>query len=395
MDDTRSRFGRRWPSLGVRRLPVIDVMRGSAMLLVILSHAAALVDIRSAPAQAYLALIRFTNLASIAFVFLSGTMVSYFFETCDRRRVALRFARRALFLAFVIHPAIWLACWFWSPGQPLVMLRAWYITDTIAVCLLIGPPIMRLLTLRSRVVVAALLPIVAALARVFLVPSSELGVTLKYLAVGSVPLSISYPLLPWLAVFLAGSVLGATIARAGENRDGLRELSGGLIRTGAALVGAGVATVAIYKAARAFLPDWWNPELLQSIRPDRTTILFPAYLGAVLLLLAFIIHHHNRPGGSSWFAWAISVIGRTSLFAFVTQFAVVWSLPALLGLRKSLTIVTLWPTFLFSAALVWCLCYAYGRLTNRVRVHEHPWPLQVGASGRQVPDRAADEALSV
>ena len=78
--------------------------------------------------------------------------------------------------------------------------------------------------------------------------------------------------------------------------------------------------------------------------------------------------------------WALSVLGRTSLFAFVIQFTIVWSMSALLGLRNSLTLVTLWPMFAFYVTLIWSFCYVYGRLSDRVR----PGELDVLAAQRRV-----------
>ncbi len=364
------RLNRRWSSLGARRLAVIDVMRGSAMLLVILAHTAWLVDRSTAPALPFLALIRFANLASIAFVFVSGTMVCYFLETCDRRRVVLRFARRAVFLLFVIHPVIWLASWFWFPGDPSAMLRAWYITDTIAACLLVGPAIMITVPRAGRMILAALLPAAAVVARALWVPHAGIGEVARELLVGSRPTTTFYPLLPWLAVFLAGSALGELIAEAGGERRKFLALSGRLKWAASALLGAGVVTVAVYKLSRIAWPGLWNQAWLDAVKPDRTTVLFPLYIGALLLLLAFVIQRGYSRTGFGRLGWATSVLGRTSLFAFVIQFTIVWSLSAILGLRSSLSLVTLWPMFLLYVALIWSFCYAYGRWSERVRPGE-------------------------
>jgi uncharacterized membrane protein len=360
---------------------VIDVMRGSSMLLVILAHTAWLVDRSTAPALPFLALIRFANLASIAFVFVSGTMVSYFLATLDRRRVVLRFARRAVFLLFVVHPVIWLASWFWFPGEPSAMLRAWYITDTIAACLLIGPALMVTVPAAGRMLLAALLPAAAVVARALWVPDAGIAAVARELLVGSRPSTTLYPLLPWLAVFLGGSVLGELLAKAGEDRQKFLALSARLKWAASALLGAGVVTVAVYKSSRIVLPNLWNQAWLDAVRPDRTTVLFPSYIGTLLLLLAFVIQRGYGRTGFGRFGWATSVIGRTSLFAFVVQFTIVWSLSAILGLRSSLTLVTIWPMFLFYVALIWSLCYAYGRLSDRV----HRGEIDAVIARRRVP----------
>jgi len=357
----------RWPALGVRRLMVIDVMRGTAMLLVILAHTAWLADSRRVPALPFLTLIRVTNLASMAFVFVSGTMVSYFLETREHRLVVRRFARRALFLALVVHPVIWCACWFWNPGLPSVMVRSWYITDTIAACLVLGPQAMRVLSIPTRAIVAALLPAVSVLLRAYWAPASAAGGVVKELLVGRTSFATYYPLLPWFAVFLAGSVLGARIADAGTDRAGLRSVSRVMAGGGLALMVAGAVSIALYKATRGFIA----PALLQALHPDRTTVMFPAYRGALLVIFALIMRRASGKTGFGRVAWATSVIGRSSLFAFVTQFIVVWSLPALFGLKGALTMTTIWPAFALFVAAVGGMSYAYGRLSNRVRPGEY------------------------
>jgi uncharacterized membrane protein len=351
-------------------MPCVDVMRGIAMLLVILSHAAALVDGRTVPGLPYLLLIRITNLASVAFVFVSGTIVNYFLESRpDRATVVKRFARRAVFLLAVTHPAVWFASWFLLPGQLSAMLDQFYSTDTIAICLLVGPPLMMGLGSRAKIAAVPVLLGSAVVLKAFWLPTGPAQTLLKEVLVGQ---SVSawhpvllYPVLPWLGVFLAGSVLGASLAAAAAD-SGLRALGSRVQRAGTTLVLTGVSATAVYKVARAVRADLWSPAFLEAVHPDRTTILFPLYVGVLLWIFAWLIRCSQRPQGFGRAAWFVSVLGRTSLFAFVVQFAIVWSLPAVLGWRNRVTLVTLWPMFAASVATVWAASYAYGRLTNRI-----------------------------
>ncbi len=370
----RRRLGR-WPVLGVDRMPSVDVMRGSAMLLVILAHAAALIDPHTVPGVPYLLLTRVTSLASVAFVFVSGLMVSYFLESRpDRDTVVRRFARRALFLLLAVHPATWLACWFWSPGPASQLLTRWYITDTIAVCLVVGPVVMRRLGSRGRYASIAGLLVSAVALRAFWRPENPLLLLLQEASVGR-PNAAPHPILacpvvPWMAVFLAGSIMGGSLAAACRTGGGLRELGGRIRNLGTVCIAAGVAATAVYKFLRWIQPDLWNPALLEAVHPDRTTILFPLYVGVLLWVFAWIIHRGHATTGFGRVAWLTAVLGRTSLFAFVAQFAVVWSLPAALGLRNQVTLLTLWPLAAGFVAVVWVSSYAYGRLTNRVQADD-------------------------
>lgn len=360
---------RRCPALGVQRMPSVDVIRGTAMLLVILSHAAALINERTVPGLPFLLLIRVCNLASVAFVFLSGMMVSYFLAIrSDKDTVIRRFARRAFLLLFVVHPLIWFGSWFWSPGPASAMLHLWYVTDTIAVCLLIGPFLILMTGTRWKVVGIVGLLVSAVVLKAFWAPASVGLALLKEVTVGG--LSAGHPLLPWLAVFLAGSLLGGSLARTGSTGQGVLVFGRRLEVVGTQLVLTGLAAVGVYKLARMVQADLWSPAFLAAVHPDRTTILFPLYVGILLWLFAGIIRLGHGASGFGRLAWFTSVFGRTSLFAFVIQSAFVWSLSAVAGLRNHVTIVTLWPLFAGFVAVIWIPCYVYGRLTNRIEADD-------------------------
>jgi len=89
--------------------------------------------------------------------------------------------------------------------------------------------------------------------------------------------------------------------------------------------------------------------------------LLPVYLAALALLFAVFLKEIDISGRYNRFFWLLSVFGRTSLFTFVLQFAVVESVPALLGMKETLGLVGFIVLFVAGSMLIWLLAYLYGR----------------------------------
>ena len=342
------------------------------MVLVILQHSYLSVNTRLIPHAADLLLWMVTHLAAIAFVSISGTVFTYFLCTQSIWKTTYRrYALRAVFLILVAHPAINSARWFFRVTDsipPLSFLDSIIfdipITDMIAVCVLVSPfLILRLGTgLRSLVVVT--LWVVAPVAVAFLTSAGPRWVIWKEVIFGAIedPLVFWWPLAPWLAIFLAGSFAGYALARLKQGELTADSLVRGLKRVGIVLALLGIFLTIGYKVLKMAYGREWSPELFGAIYPGQTTTLLPGYLAVLAGLFAALLRRIDMSGHYDRFLWFLSILGRTSLFTFVIQFAVVESVPALLGLKEILGLGGFIILFVLGLAVVWVLAYGYGRL---------------------------------
>src|SRR5262245_19530892 len=160
----RCRSGRVWfaPSSGIARAPLdefrisadtydamssatpidgLDGARGSAMLLVFLSHFAGVYYERAAPGSEHHLLTLVTLVASPTFVWISGMMlgVLYHRHRQDFASVRNRYVDRGLFLLLVAHPLIAITMWSHSGSHAWsAALEKVFITDTLGIAFVVG-----------------------------------------------------------------------------------------------------------------------------------------------------------------------------------------------------------------------------------------------------------------
>lgn len=365
MDKLSKRTGR-------NRILSVDSMRGLAMILVIMQHAYHLIDPAAVQAQLDLAIYTLTRSASVAFMAVSGMMISYFMASRPAwRSVQRRFARRAIFLLLFAHTAIILIRYYYVPEDRFnefvsALYYQYQITDTIALSLLIAPLLLRYLKPSGRlmliVAMLAVTPLIAALP----LPHSN-GLAISRIALfGEIidehPINVGWPLIPWLAIFLCGSAMGEGLAAARGGSLSIPELIGRMRRMAVILAVIGVVLSAGYKLVKIVYGDVWDPRIFLAVYPSRTTTLLPVYLAFLLWLFSWLLSRidvHRHYDRAAWFA---SVLGRTSLFTYVVQFAFVQTIPALLGMRNHINLWEYLLLFIVGLLLTWVCSYAYGRL---------------------------------
>jgi len=342
------------------------------MVLVILQHSYLSVNTRLIPRAADLLLWMVTQLAAVAFVSISGTMFSYFlFREPNWKVTYRRYALRAVFLILVAHPTINSARWFFRVTDsipPLSFLDAIIfdipITDMIAVCVLISPVLILRLGTELRSLVVVTLWVAAPLAVAFLTSAGPRWVIWKEVIFGAIgdPLVFWWPLTPWLAIFLTGSFAGHALVRLKLSELTADSLVRGLKKVGILLALLGMILTIGYKVLKMSYGREWNPELFGAIYPGQTTALLPGYFAVLAWLLAVLMYRIDISGRYDRFVWFLSILGRASLFTFIVQFAVVESVPALLGLKGTLGLSGFMVLFVVGLAVVWILAYGYGRM---------------------------------
>lgn len=356
---------------GPGRILSVDSMRGFAMVLVMLQHAYQVVDPGRISPLTDLAIYLPTRMASVAFMSVSGMMISYFlFSSANWDAVYRRFARRALFLMIFAHTAIHLTRYFYlTPVGPATIwnhiLFDYPITDTIALCLLIAPLIIRRTTPTVRAAIAAALLIVPLAVIIFWRPTDTVPLVLKAALFGNPPelspINVGWPLLPWLGIFLCGSIAGQALARTRKGDLPVELLVASMRRIGLYLFIVGMILTAAYKIYK----PWIDPAdhfLFDALYPSRTTSLLPVYLGSLLWIFAFFVQRIDLDHRYDRLAWALSVFGRTSLFTYVVQFLFVHSLPGLIGWQWTIGPGGFIALFLFALPMTWLCSYTYGRM---------------------------------
>jgi hypothetical protein len=301
----------------------------------------------------------------------------------DWRLSYRRYVKRAAFLLLAVHPIINLASYYFivagkshSSGFQTfiyIFLFNFPMTDTIAACLLISPVfIIRFSHFQRTMAIVSILVCTAAV-RAYVTSANPNLAILQEAIFGGLgdPKIFWFPLAPWLAIFLTGSFVGSALACHKKETLDISELVRGMKKAGILLAICCVVMTIGYKMLKMAFGSVWCLNLFLAISPGQTTTLLPGYLAVLALLLAALVNLIDISRYYNLLFWLLSVLGRTSLFAFVVQFAVIESVPAILGLKGALTLTGFFILFCSGLGAVWILAYLYGRLRNWIAVNDY------------------------
>jgi predicted acyltransferase len=329
----------------LNRLTSLDATRGAAMFMVCVSHfgLAYFGEAHVAHGVAWTYVLGLV--ASPTFMIISGSMLGYLFHArpAQFESFSLKLYDRGLFLLLVAHWLIWFA------HRPLFDVEGvrghwFFITDVIGCCLLLGPVSVKTLRPRVRFVLAVVLFVGSWAIHWLWRPEDEFGLWLQDI-VGTgyahENRANMFPLMPWLAVYLVGTLLGERLfvwQREGRTVPALTRLGALLFALGATL----------RVSNESFRVSPWHHWLFPLTSHGQKFPPGPAYLfvygGLGLLLLAGMTRLDSMPNASRFLA-PFKLFGRTSLFVFVTQYYVFyagffsWKLPY----------TPLWPLYLLAA----------------------------------------------
>ena len=316
---------------GASRIAAIDAARGAAMLFVCLAHFADSYQFTSGADTSGGYLVILGMIASPTFVMVSGLVAGFLAVTRAGTFTALRYKLfdRGLFLLVVGHTILAASGLAIGHGF-LISFKVGYITDAIGFAVMVGPWLVARLGPRSRFAFA-FGAFVASWMGVFLwTPSHGIAAVAKHYLIG-VPNSVDwssgdFPMIPWLAVYLAGSVLGSRLGR--FYRD--NALSDGnlfLAKVGASVFFIGAAG----KLALALIRHWM-PVLLTSYRALGPLLssyqkfppgpVYIAFFGGAGLILVAVILEAGRREFAPLLLNELRQIGLASLFVYMAQFYV-------------------------------------------------------------------------
>ncbi len=324
------------------RIGGIDSARGAAMLFVFIAHFGngyfATAGARELAGLANL----IGMVASPTFMAISGVVLGYLFVARrDAERLRDRYLDRGLFLltigrVFVVIAHVPMTASLSS------LLRVGYITDVIGVALILGALIVPVTSALQRVLLGLGMLLVSAVMQMLWMPRLGWPQLMEELLIGSANgriLTYDLPLVPWVGFFLVCTALGEPLADPARRPSAVWRMAG-----------LGSAAAAVVIALRALLGDG-GPAGLVVNEPVRAllspTMKFPpspAYFlffgGAGLVLLAGLLVVEAR-GWLVHVRRGLAMIGETSLFVFLVQFYVYYTVLRLLALPYS----PWWPAY--------------------------------------------------
>jgi hypothetical protein len=303
-------------------------------------------------------------IATPAFIIISGVTLGYVHASAPERFGAFRrkLLDRGLFLLTAGHVLIYLShvhiAGGLGPG-----LRWAFITDTIGVNIIVGPMLVGWLRPRARIAMAAALFVLTWALVTYWHPAGLAGRIAHDGLFGPSGTSVFtdvFPLVPWFAVYFAASTLGEGLAsaRRGQAEDGMTHLLVGLGL-------AGLAGVLALRVARAVIVPMNLPVVSEAIwelsspfgKLPPTLAYLLAFGSLGLLLLALFVVLERRAEFASVLE-GFSVVGRTSLFAFVVQYYLIFTLLDMLPVHAPSAWALAFMAFL---VVLWVACGLWDR----------------------------------
>jgi uncharacterized membrane protein len=308
--------------MATTRLRFLDIARGATMFFVLLSHFGS-VYFRSPSEDGWrMAFVRIGMVATPTFVILSGVLIGVLYQRCRSRfsRIQTKLIDRGLFLLLIGHLLISVVL----RGE--TRIQHWsFSTDAIGVSMILGALIIPLLSGRARVFLSAAAYVWSWVAVYGWMPGGVGAPEFaKEIFFGSLtPVAFpagSFPLVPWVAVYLASSVFGerlASLHQRGATRQLIRELTA--LGIGGVVVMAAVKLAAL-ELGISPLTGSITSELLrvgQKYPPGPLYLLFYGGFSMLLLLSCVVAESRN---------WVRRVLrcaeacGEVSLFIFIAHF---------------------------------------------------------------------------
>lgn len=334
------------------------------MLLVFLNHFCAVqFRLHDASLRAVYAV---TQIASPTFMLVSGVLLGTFFATRASRfpSIAHNYIGRGLFLLLVGHAVI-MAFHVPIAGGWSGAVHWGFITDTIAACLIAGPFLVSRVRPGLRAGLALALYVLSWVLVVAWTPTTRIGVILQELLAGPCGPPVVrwhddvFPLLPWMAVFLAGTCLGEHLARLPDSRRACRS------RLAFSWAAVGLATATALHLGGRWLSthasgfgSLWDRGFFSSFSKLPPSPVYVALYGAIgCAVLGLFLAVEDAPAFGR-VRRHLEVMGRNSLILFIAQYGIYFTVLVLIPLPNT----PWWPLpFALSAAALLLLAHLWDR----------------------------------
>jgi uncharacterized membrane protein len=332
----------------MQRLRAIDSARGSAMLFVFLAH---FIEVYRPGVESQFLLVLHTiaMLATPSFMIISGMMLGFLFNQKGKDFGKFQFVLldRGIFYLLVGHPVISLAYGHFLGSFSKAFMSV-YITDVIGVCSILGPNLICRLDARVRIKAGILGYFLSWVTVFFWLPSNWSLIAIKEIFVGDVSgvstLWYTFPVVPWLCIYLCCTAAGERLFTLVKGRDKLlvekffRRLA--LTALGFALFFVfGCKFWRLLGGVSHDFPGRWLT-IYQKSPPGPIYILF--FGGVGVSILYFLFRHLDAPFFHPYISLT-EMLGRVSFFAFILQYFVFqFTLFSILPHHTKF-----WPTYLF------------------------------------------------
>jgi len=337
------------------RISEIDAARGSAMFFVFISHFGYVYFGLNDRQLLWSLFAGIGMVASPTFMIISGCMLGYLYrlQYRDFRRIKIKLIDRGLFLITIGHVLIMMAHVSLAGGIRNAI--PWvYITDAIGISIILGPLLIARVSRRIRIHLSLMLFAVNWLLVLFWSPGNTFLHLIKETFVGDFEANLKiyrylFPILPWFALYFASSSLGEKIGEMDLRGDRLKIrrlfLQIGIMGITASLLLSMpliLKRLSVMNSADVdtILHVFSNP--FQKLPPS-----LPYYLlyGGIGMIITYLLFHLNMWKFTKRIVDVASIIGRTSLFVFIIQYCVYYTLLYSLKLKYS----NYWPViFAFS-----------------------------------------------
>jgi hypothetical protein len=204
-------------------------------------------------------------------------------------------------------------------------LRFAFITDAIAIAIMVGPPLIERTTASKRVFLGALAISMCWVVDAFWIPRGTLGnAILQYVFGGSVEGSFTgFAALPWLGVYLLATSLGERLGNEALARES-STLEMTLRRVGLAGIAIGGAITVLRHVLRVVRPGLVSrhAELDTFLKVSGKFPPGPVYLlcfGGAGLVLVVTVFAVVRKAPLTSVTRSLATIGRASFFIFILQ----------------------------------------------------------------------------
>ncbi|HMK56996.1 MAG TPA: hypothetical protein VK448_10210, partial [Dissulfurispiraceae bacterium] len=150
------------------------------------------------------------------------------------------------------------------------------------------------------------------------------------------------------------------------------------------LTGCSIVFVLVYELLKIKFATDWDPQIFSALFPNQTGLLLPGYFGALIWLFIIGVRRIHYSGQYSRSLWVLSVFGRTSLFTYVVQFAVVESIPALLGYTGKLGVAGFLFLFTIGLIVIFVISFSYGRMRGWLKENDYIQSANIVTSGHSL-----------
>jgi uncharacterized membrane protein len=342
-----------------KRIRTIDTGRGVAMLFVFLSHFTEYFLTRHGKVSQLEEIWKITRVASPMFMLISGITLGYLYYTNRQNYKPARkkIIDRGLFLISIAHILIlfsWIPMISYFHGSWMVI----FITDTIGICLIVGSLLVSRVRMEYRIALSAIL---FSLSWIMIgMPGSskyEINLIIEILfgKMQAKQLFDNFPLVPWFSLYLFGTAIGEKVGKYHHSGDH-KAITRMLFRMGAITVFISICLTTYLKLVMMLVrvEHFLDPEsimgsplpiLLNYLKNPPSLVYFLYYGGIGFIMLAFINLIIEKKFITP-LVNILEIVGRTSLFAFILQYFVFFSLVVIIDPPYS----RFWPLYFLALA---------------------------------------------